>query len=97
MPVPPNPCVRPRLLLCATLLPLLEMSGCSDGLTIGPKVATRYIFVHAGTPATVAEDISVLVMVPNEAPRRVNVGGWKVMPPDHFSVLWQHASEGKEP
>ena len=76
-----------------TILPtLIFLSGCD--LTLGPKVKTEYLFIHAGVPCRVVDDVTVRVRLDKEnaATVKQNIGGWVVLHPDHFEKLMNAAT-----
>ncbi len=64
---------------------LLTMTGC---ITIGPRVETRYVIVHPGQPLRVMENTTLSgERLDGAGPAKQDVGGWIMMPPDHWAVL----------
>jgi len=79
------------LLLIATCLPNL---GCSG--TLGPRVETKYVILKAGRPGRVLENQRVKVQALNDDTiKEVDIGGWIVMPPEHFEALKRAVEENQ--
>jgi len=62
-------------------------AGC--GLSIGPQVETRYVLIHTGKPLEVLENRTVKGRVLDGTGAAVtqDVGGWVMMPPDHWDAV----------
>ena len=78
---------RRLLMLPASLCLIMCGSGC--GLTVGPKVKDRIVFIkHRGVVARVAESKTVEVTVTDKAgttyTQRMDVGGMYVVSPDEL-------------
>ena len=69
--------------LCSTLL------GCGVTANLGPQTKTEYILVHPGNPLQVMENRTVLgkPLGGDGAAQKQDVGGWIMMPPDHWKVV----------
>lgn len=62
---------------------LVWLSGC--GLSVGPRVEDRIIFVRPGPVARVAESKTVEVLVEKDGTvyrAKQEIGGWYVLPPE---------------
>jgi hypothetical protein len=78
-----------------TLICLLSW-GCD--LTLGPKVKTVYTVVFPGKPLEILEPVKVRGKVLGETgdPVVQNVGGWVVMPPEHWDAVQRALNTKKE-
>jgi hypothetical protein len=84
---------------------LLMMSCCGSwgcDLTLGPRIATKYVIVRPGKPLQVlSQGIVVEGRILNQSDEQAGVvkqdiSGWIVMPLDHFEALKKAAeSQGK--
>ena len=85
--------IQVRLIL--TISSLLILSGC--GLSIGPKTKTEYIIARPGHPAQVVEQKTILTILPENASQPVSqdVGGWIVMPREHYEALMKALDKTK--
>jgi hypothetical protein len=79
------------LCLSSLMLSCLLISGCD--LTIGPKTKEIYTIVHPGAPLQILESQKVTgrVLDGNGNAVRQDVGGWIVMPAEHFAALQRAA------
>ncbi len=86
---------RKSLLIPALMLSFLMNSGCT-GVTLGPQVRTEYTIVHVGKPLQVLESSTVKGRVLDGSGDAVNqdVGGWIMMPPDHWEVVKRNLEKG---
>ncbi|MBE7558230.1 hypothetical protein HS125_04520 [bacterium] len=76
--------------VCALLMLISWLSlGCISLGTMGPRVETRYVIVHPGYPGRVVENTKALVAPLRVAgdPARQDIGGWVVMPEEHWDAL----------
>lgn len=76
------------LCLCAVMTSCLLSSGCD--LTLGPKVKTQYVIVHPGKPLEILSTQTVVGRVldgSNVEPVMQDVGGWIVMPREHWEAV----------
>lgn len=82
-------CLWMTMLTCA-------LSGCT-GLTVGPQVETRYLIIHPGRPLVVLDQVTVAGRVMDGTGDAVkqDVGGWVMMPPDHWDSV-KKALEAKK-
>lgn len=78
---------RPSLLLLLAMTIACMTSGCD--VTLGPKTKTEYVLVHTGKPLEVLENRSVKgrVLDGSGAAVQQDVGGWVMMPPDHWEAV----------
>ena len=78
-------------------LPLLLLLLCGCGLTLGPTVKTEYVIVHPGKPLEVLENATVKgkVLDGTADPVRQDIGGWVVMPQDHWNAVKRRLEAGK--
>lgn len=71
------------ILICSLL------AGCS--LTIGPKVENKHIIVNAGVPIECLQQVTVKCHVLKDSGEtniiEQDVGGWIMMPPDHWKSI----------
>ena len=99
-----NKTLRSLLLIMMPIYMLIWVSGCD--LTLGPKVATKYVVVHPGKPLQILSERPVVVPVrllgeadPQVGARDQDVAGWVAMPKDHWDriddILKIHAEEKK--
>ena len=73
------------MLMC-WLISALSLTGC--GLTLGPTTEVRYLVVHPGQPIRVLDQTTVTgERLDGGGPASFDVGGWIMMPPDHWSVV----------
>jgi hypothetical protein len=82
-------------LLSLTAACLLTLaSGCD--LTLGPKTKTVYTLIHPGRPIQILDKATVTGRVLDGTGDAVkqDVGGWVVMPMDHFNALKSAAEKG---
>ena len=80
-----------RLTLLFSILPLTMCcvtAGCS-GVTLGPRVETRYVIVDAGAPLEVLENKTVRARLLNGTGDAVqqDLGGWVAMPKKHWDRI----------
>ena len=84
-----------RLPLCVLVLTaLIGLMSC--GLSIGPQETERVVKVHDGQPGIVAEEATVLVMWEAAGAKKFHkekIGGWVVMPKEHFDALMTKLQE----
>jgi hypothetical protein len=76
-----------RILGCSAVF-LLLCVGCD--LTLGPKVATRYVLVNPGIPVEILENKSVQCRILKDedgAAVKQDIGGWIAMPPEHWNII----------
>lgn len=74
------------LMLMCCLISALWLTGC--GLTLGPTTEVRYLVVHPGQPLRVMEQTTVTgERLDGGGPASFDVGGWIMMPPDHWTVV----------
>lgn len=66
----------------------LLSSGCAE-VRIGPQTETRYTMVHAGKPMQALENqqIKGRVLGGSGDPVEQDVGGWVMMPSDHWDAV----------
>ena len=81
-----------RLLIVKCLMILvfplasLTMTGC--GMTLGPTTEVRYLIVHPGQPIRVLDQTTVRgERMDGGGPADFDVGGWVMMPPDHWNTV----------
>lgn len=81
--------MRSRKLLWMVGLILLVCGNSGCDLTLGPKTKTEYVIVHTGKPLEILENRSVKGRVIDGSGAAVeqDVGGWVVMPPDHWEAV----------
>lgn len=66
------------------LLFLLTMTGC----TIGPTVEVRHVLIHPGQPLRVMTNVTVSgERLDGGGAATHDVGGWVMMPPDHWAAV----------
>ncbi len=72
------------------------ISGCD--LSIGPKTKTIYTIVYPGKPLEVVESAKVKGIVLDGTGDAVtqDIGGWIVMPKEHFSALKRAVEAAKK-
>jgi len=82
------------LCLCVLMMSCFLNSGCD--LTLGPKTKTVYTIVFPGKPLEILEPVKVRGKVLDGAgdPVIQDVGGWIVMPREHFDAM-KRAIEAK--
>jgi len=69
---------------------LLTLAGC--GLSLGPQTKTEYVIAHPGHPAKVVKNVKALTLPEGASqPVEQDIGGWEVMPRDHFEALMRKA------
>jgi len=92
-----RPRSKSRLLLLTLFCPILA-SVCLGGCTIGPKVETRYIILKPGAPGEILKNVRVPIQTlkSGEVIDSVDIGGWIVMPPEHFEALRKAVEEAVE-
>lgn len=77
----------------------LLLAGCS-GLTIGPVVEKRLLVVRAGTPIEVTDQVRVhgrpLAGSSEADIVEMDIGGWIVMPPDHWEAVKRTLEKARE-
>ena len=83
-----------------TLTPilLLMMTFCltSCGVSLGPQTKTEWIIANPGQPGKVMKNRKVTVLPEGASqPVEQDVGGWQVMPSEHFKALMR-AVDGKK-
>lgn len=83
------------LWILAVTTSFLMNSGCT-GLTLGPQVRTEYTIVHVGKPLQVLESSKVKGRVLDGTGDAVDqdIGGWVVMPPDHWDAVKRTLEKG---
>jgi hypothetical protein len=66
---------------------LISVSGCD--LTLGPKVKTVYTLIQPGKPLEVLESMKARGRVVGSTgdPVMQDIGGWIVMPPEHWDAI----------
>ena len=77
----------------------LMMTLClpSCGVNLGPQTKTEWIIAHPGKPGKVLENKKVTVKPEGASqPIQQDIGGWEVMPRDHFDALMR-AVDGAKP
>lgn len=73
------------LMILACLLASLTMTGC---VTLGPTTEVRYLIVHPGQPIRVLAQTTVRgERLDGGGPADFDVGGWVMMPPDHWNTV----------
>jgi len=81
-----------------SLILFLSLSGC--GITIGPKVEERTVWVQPGTPGKVAEQTKVKLAVKKAdgtfAVQSQDIGGWVCFPPDVWGDLKKEIEEARK-
>ena len=86
-----------KILALLVTMSCLLISGC--GLTLGPQTKTTYVIVPVGKPIMVLENVTVTARLvdapPDSAPIKQAIGGWYVLPPDHFNALVKAAQSAK--
>ena len=82
------PCLILTLGLCWTT------AGCG-GLTLGPRVETRYVIVETGAPCQVLENktVKVRALKGEGDPVQQDIGGWVAMPESHWKKIKQVLEE----
>lgn len=90
----------PRLALSVPMLCCL--ASCE--ISLGPRQATEYVIARPGHPGTVVENVKVKLMADGASqPVEQDIGGWIVMPKEHFDALMRaverssHAQPTEEP
>jgi hypothetical protein len=74
---------------------LLCLPSC--GVNLGPQTKTEWIIAHPGKPGKVLENKKVTVKPEGASqPIQQDIGGWEVMPRDHFDALMR-AADGAKP
>ena len=78
---------RCLLLLIATSTCLMS-SGCGE-ISLGPRVRTEYVILHAGRPIQVLENVKVKGRAIDGSGDAVeqDVGGWIMQPSDHWEAV----------
>jgi hypothetical protein len=78
-----------RFLLAAVMLICLASSGCAPSLRLGPETKTEYVLVKAGRPIVILKNTTVTGRVLDGTGQEVqqDVGGWIMMPPDHWDAV----------
>jgi hypothetical protein len=78
---------RKTLLALGLILTVCGLAGCD--VTLGPKTKTEYVLVHTGRPLEVLENANVKgrVLDGSGAAVQQDVGGWVMMPPDHWDAV----------
>ena len=73
---------------------LCVSAGCS-GLTLGPRVETRYVIVETGAPCRVLENRTVRVrtLTGDGDAVQQDIGGWVAMPESHWKQIKQVLEE----
>ncbi len=82
--------MRSRQSLClmvAAMLICWLTVGCD--LSLGPKVATKYLIVHPGKPLQVLSQAKVKARLLDGSGDAVeqDIGGWICLPPDHWDAI----------
>jgi len=87
-----------RMIVCASLTILcLLNSGCGN-LSLGPRIATKYVLVYPGYPGKVMNNVTVTILpATGESTVQQDIGGWVVMPQEHFDALKRAVEERREP
>ena len=87
--------LRYPLTMILMLISLLSL-GC--GLSLGPQTKTEYVLIHPGKPLEVLENKTVLgrVLDGSGSPVKQEIGGWVMMPPDHWLVVKRALDEKKK-
>lgn len=80
---------KTRALIWMTALTLSCLLSLGCGMTLGPKVETRYVFPLPGEPGRVMgkEKVTIQLLDGSEAPVKQDIGGWVVMPWEHWSAV----------
>ena len=76
----------------------LMMTLClpSCGVNLGPQTKTEWIIAHPGRPGKVLENKKVTVKPEGASqPIQQDIGGWEVMPRDHFDALMRAVDGAK--
>lgn len=78
---------RKILLVAAVMLTCLLNAGC--GLRIGPEVKETYTILHPGRPMEVLKNAKVTGRLIDGTGQAVtqDVGGWVMMPPEHWAAI----------
>lgn len=87
---PKSRCLFGLMLICCMT------SGCN--LTLGPVTRQVYTIVYPGKPLQIVENQVITGKImdgTSEAPVKQNVGGWVVMPIEHFAALQRAAGIAK--
>lgn len=75
---------------------MLLLTICAS-CTIGPVKQTEYVVAHPGQPGQVVENTQVLLMPAGASqPVKQDIGGWMVMPQDHFDALMNKLKKEEE-
>lgn len=82
-------------ILIFALMMTLCLTSC--GVNLGPQTKTEWIIAHPGKPGKVLENKKVTVKPEGASqPIQQDIGGWEVMPRDHFDALMR-AVDGAKP
>ncbi len=70
--------------------------GCD--LTLGPKQKTNWVILHPGKPGQILRNTKALLNVfkGHKEPVTQDIGGWIVMPPDHWEAVERALKEAKD-
>lgn len=85
--------MRPGSRAALFLLPLM-LTGC----VIGPTVEVRHVLIHPGQPLRVLDNVTVSgERLDGGGAAEHDIGGWVVMPPDHWAAIKAIIEKGKTP
>jgi hypothetical protein len=87
--------------LCLLVLTLTFCASSGCDVTLGPKTRQVYTIVHPGRPLQIVKNQVVTGRIleggGTEAPVLQDVGGWIVMPEEHFRALVKAARMSEIP
>jgi hypothetical protein len=85
------------LLYVPGLLMLFCLTSCEGiKVRVGPEETERQVYVKPGQPATVCKNVKVPIENTAAGAKKTatqDIGGWKVMPPEHFDALMNRLKE----
>jgi len=86
------------LLWIPALAALFALTSCEQLISarVGPEETERVVYVKPGQPGRVVGNVSVeieLTAAKAKKFRKQDIGGWVVMPPEHYDALMARLEE----